>query len=516
MIESIDTRLSNKIKTREELKKILRKKNKKVILCHGCFDIVHPGHIRHLKYAKSKAEILIVSLTTDKFIAKGNFRPHIPENLRAENLASLEIVDYVILDNNKKPLNLIKFLKPNFFAKGFEYSKNDLPPATKEELRLVKSYGGNMIFTPGNVIYSSSELLKLNRPKILNERLIALMKIAKINFNDLLKTIHNFKKIKIHIIGDTIIDTFTETYMIGGQTKTPTISVLYKDKTNYLGGASIVAKHLSSAGSKVEFTTVIGDDLLGKKVAKELKELKIKSNLIIDKLRPTTEKNAIIANKYRLLKIDTVNNDPISLDIQKKIENFIKKSKSQNLIFSDFRHGIFNSNSISKFSSVSKKYKFRAADSQVASRWGNITDFKNFNLIIPNEREARFSLGDQDSTVRDLVLKLYDKTKTKNIILKMGNKGIFSFLGSKNKKNDFAFSTDSFTNNAIDPVGAGDALLAYSTLSLIASKSLTISSIIGSIAAACECEKDGNIPITSQEVIARIEQIQKNTKYIIE
>ena len=102
------------------------------------------------------------------------------------------------------------------------------------------------------------------------------------------------------------------------------------------------------------------------------------------------------------------------------------------------------------------------------------------------------------------------------LLLDLIDSSILSAISILSFKNDFAFSTDSFTNNAIDPVGAGDALLAYSTLSLIASKSLTISSIIGSIAAACECEKDGNIPITSQEVIARIGQIQKNTKYIIE
>ena len=90
---------SYKIKTKTELHKILKKKTNKKILCHGNFDVVHPGHIRHLLYAKSKADILVVSITPDKFIKKGIYRPHIPQNLRALNLAALEFIDYVIIDN---------------------------------------------------------------------------------------------------------------------------------------------------------------------------------------------------------------------------------------------------------------------------------------------------------------------------------------------------------------------------------------------------------------------------------
>jgi|GEM_PF-25172 len=92
-----------KIKTREELRAIIgpRPRVKKVIMCHGTFDLVHPGHIRHLIYAKSKADILVTSLTTDQHISKANFRPFVPEALRAMNLAALEIVDYVVI--RRKP-----------------------------------------------------------------------------------------------------------------------------------------------------------------------------------------------------------------------------------------------------------------------------------------------------------------------------------------------------------------------------------------------------------------------------
>ena len=122
MSEDFFLRYEYKVKKLEDLKKILnqKSKNKKIILCHGHFDVVHPGHIRHLSYAKSKADILIVSLTADKYVSKGIYRPHVPEYLRALNIAAFEMVDYVYIDNNSKPLKLIKNVKPDFFAKGFE------------------------------------------------------------------------------------------------------------------------------------------------------------------------------------------------------------------------------------------------------------------------------------------------------------------------------------------------------------------------------------------------------------
>lgn len=512
MKKKLEKNFLKKIYTLPKLIKLLEKKHKKQkkILCHGNFDVVHPGHVRHLIYAKSKADILIVSITADKFNQKGTYRPFVPENLRALNLATFEMVDYVTIDNNKTSINILNKLKPDFFAKGFEYSSNGLPKATKEEANTVKKFGGEMIFTPGDVIYSSTKLLRLSKPNIDNFRLSDLMKKNKITFDDLKKTLVKIKKIRVHVLGDTIIDTYTKTSLIGGYTKTPTPSVLYQGEINYTGGAAIVAKHLKKAGANVAFTTVLGNDNLKNFIIKEMKKFNIKLNFILDKNRPTTNKNSILSNNYNLLKIDKVDNQPISTNIIDKITKIISKDKSDIFIFSDFRHGIFNKTSIPIFSSSIKKDVFKVADSQVATRWGNITDFKNFDLITPNEKEARFSLADQDASISNLTLQLNDQARSKNLILKLGERGLFSM----GKTNPNGFALPSFLkNNLVDAVGAGDALLAYASLSLFTSKSVVISSIIGSVAAACECEKDGNIVISPDEVLERLEQIRDSSKY---
>ena len=513
MKKNFNNNYSKKISSLEKIKKILgkRPRKKKVILCHGNFDVVHPGHVRHLIYAKSKADLLIVSITADQYIQKGVYRPFVPENLRAQNLAAFEMVDYVIIDQNKTSIKILKNLKPDFYAKGFEYSSGELPPATQEESKVVEKYGGEMIFTPGDVVYSSTKLLNLSQPKIDNYKILDLMELNKISFNSLRDTLKKIKKLRVHVIGDTIIDTHTKTNLIGGYLKTPTPSVLYQETKDYTGGAAIVAKHLKKAGAKVCFTTILGNDKLKDFVIDEMKKSKIKLNFIVDKTRPTTNKNTIMATGYNLLKIDKVDNQPISGSILNRIKDVILKEKADIVIFSDFRHGIFNKSSIPILTSSIKRGTFKVADSQVATRWGNITDFKNFDLITPNEKEARFSLADQDASISGLTQQLDKKINSKNLILKLGERGLFG----QGKSNPNGFALPSFTKKIVDAVGAGDALLSYASLALAATKSVLIASILGSLAASCECEKDGNIVIDPDEVNKKLKKLEESVDYLV-
>ncbi len=506
---------SHKLIKIEDLIKNIGKfpRKKKTILCHGVFDVVHPGHVRHLTYAKSQADIMIVSCTGDKFIDKGIYRPHIPQKMRALNLAAFEMVDFVLIDENKKPLNLLKKLKPDYFAKGFEYTSKGLPAATQEEKSELDKFGGKLIFTPGDVVYSSTKFINSSPPNLDLDKLDLTMKTNKISFEDLLKTIQKIKGTSVHVVGDTIVDTYTKTNFIGGQTKTPTFSVLYDKEESFVGGAAIVALHMKAAGAKVKFTTIISSDKKGKFVKKELSKNKIQCNFFEEKNRPTTDKNTFMSTTYRLLKVDTLSNTPINEDTLSKIVNQIKKDKSNITVFSDFRHGIFNPNSIQKLLKAIPKRSFKTGDSQVASRWGNITEFKNFDLITPNEREARFSLADQDSTVGKLAGLLFEKTKCNNLILKLGPRGVFC-NGLKNKKMQPPFSVGVFTDNMLDAVGTGDALLAYSSLSLKVSNSLIIAAILGSFAAACACEVEGNVPVKIDKITNKIKEVQKKINYI--
>ena len=506
--------VSRKIKSANELREILgpRPRNQKVIMCHGTFDVVHPGHVRHLLYAKTKADILVASLTADEHIKKSNFRPYVPQDLRAINLAALEMVDYVIIDSESTPIRNLGIIEPDYFAKGYEYSAGQVHPKTQEEVDVLDSYGGEIIFTPGDIIYSSSALIELEQPSIAVEKLITLMDAESISFADLRSAVDRMKGIQVHVVGDTIVDSYTYCTMIGGMTKTPTMSVRFEKKVDFVGGAGIVAKHLCAAGAKVSFSTVLGNDEHQKFVLDDLGNFGVHCLPIIDETRPTTNKNAIIALDYRLLKVDSVDNRSISNRIVCQLQEQIAKIPTQVTIFCDFRHGIFNRETIPELTAAIPPSAYRVADSQVASRWGNILDFQDFDLITPNEREARFALGDQDSVIRPLALELHKKAKCKILILKCGQRGIITY---RNHGEDFRafFVLDSFADRVVDAVGAGDALLAYASLAHVVTGNDVIAAILGNIAAGVECERDGNWPVTPELVLKKIDKLETLVHY---
>ncbi len=515
MSVSLAERYAHKIKSRDALCAAVGPfpRDRSVIMCHGVFDLVHPGHLRHLLYAKSKADILVASLTCDAHINKASNRPFVPQQLRALNLAALEMVDYVIIDDNPTPLETLRLLQPDFYAKGYEYNADGLNPKTADELAVLQSYGGELLFTPGDIVYSSSALIEAAPPDLAVEKLLLLMEAEGIDFDTLRRTLDVFTGIKVHVVGDTIVDSLTYTTMIGGMTKTPTMSVRLDGREDFIGGAAIVAKHLKTAGAEVTFTTVLGDDALKDFVLRDLTEAGVELRPVIDRTRPTTNKNAIVCGDYRLLKLDTLDNRSISEWVLARFEEQIRSTPAQAVVFSDFRHGIFNRLTIPRLTGSIPDGCFRVADSQVASRWGNVLDFRGFDMLTPNEREARFSLADQDTGVRPLAARLFREAGAGLIILKLGDRGLLTCRSGNELDVRSFFVVDSFAGPIVDPVGAGDALLAYATLSMRATGSAVVASILGSVAAALECEANGNLPVTPQAVRSRIDALEQQARY---
>jgi len=185
------------------------------------------------------------------------------------------------------------------------------------------------------------------------------------------------------------------------------------------------------------------------------------------------------------------------------------------VVFSDFRHGIFNKGTIPAFIAAAPEKAFTVADSQVASRWGNILDFSGCDLLTPNEQEVRFAMADQDSVIRPLGSSFYDDAQCKLLMLKLGARGLLTFRSSfgDDERHSF-FSVDSLSRDVVvDPVGSGDALLAYATLAQVETGNVALASIVGSVAAGLECEFDGNVPVTPEMVFDRIEEFEKESDF---
>ena len=137
----------NKELTLNDLKNLKKNNNKKIIsLCHGAFDLMHMGHIKHLQNAKSESDILVVSLTADSYINKGPGRPVFNEKLRMESISALQCVDYVYISHCKTAIESIEALKPDFYVKGSDYinPEDDLSGNINKEISAVKKFGGNI------------------------------------------------------------------------------------------------------------------------------------------------------------------------------------------------------------------------------------------------------------------------------------------------------------------------------------------------------------------------------------
>ena len=183
-----------------------KKNKKKIVLCHGVFDLLHPGHIHHFNEAKKLGDILIVSLTADKFVSKGLRKPFFNQDLRLKSILSLKCVDYVLVSNYHTAENVIKKIKPHFYCKGQDYKKqsDDLSGNIKKEIKLVKKYGGQTIFTSG-ITFSSSQIIRNNfdtlDKKQKNEIIYLKKKFNIENINKILKKLQiylNREIMKIH------------------------------------------------------------------------------------------------------------------------------------------------------------------------------------------------------------------------------------------------------------------------------------------------------------------------------
>jgi bifunctional ADP-heptose synthase (sugar kinase/adenylyltransferase) len=222
-----------------------------------------------------------------------------------------------------------------------------------------------------------------------------------------------------------------------------------------------------------------------------------------------------MSDGYRLIRIDEVNNTSINSDQLEKITSKLRTSRADAIILSDFRHGLFNKSTIPQILKSVPRGTFKVADSQVASRWGNILDFPDCDLITPNEQEVRFALADQDTVIRPLGTDLMNKSGAKTLMLKLGSRGMLTFRTEKvaGARPTF-FAVDALVReNIIDTVGSGDALLAYSTIVQLKTKNEVLSSIIGTIAAGLACQKEGNVTISPAEIISFINKLEKLSEF---
>lgn len=471
-----------------------------IVLITGNFNVLHPGHIRLFKFAKNLGKKLIVGVFSDEIAGAA---VNSQQEFRIEAVASIGLIDEVVLINMSLP-DFIKELKPAIVVKGKEFENKFNP-----ELDILQTYGGQIIFSSGDVGYYSDneEPKSLSVPDLTKDIIQSYMQRHNITQKRLSKIVDDFTNKRVCVLGDIIIDEYIDCFPLGMSQEDPTLVVSPQEIKQYLGGAGIVASHASMLGAVVNLLSVTGHDKQRDFAATVLDEYNVNYSLAIDNTRSTTLKQRFRSHGKSLLRVSTLSQQAISTRLQELILSEFEKMASNfdAVIFSDFNYGCLPQNLVNKLISIAKENNaFIAADSQSSSQLGDISRFKGADLITPTEREARLSVKNSDDGLVVLADKVIAETNSKYILLKLGKDGMIAHHSGSGSIQPDTERLPALNFTPVDVSGAGDSVLITSTLALTAGATLWESSLLGSIAAYVQVGRVGNIPLTKTELLSAI------------
>ncbi len=507
--------MTDKIYSLKKLSELLRQNNfkkKKIVLCHGVFDLLHIGHIKHLEKAKNFGDKLVVTITADKFVNKGPGRPAFNENLRSEAIASIGVVDYVAINDSPTAETPIKYLRPNVYCKGKDYknSNDDITGEIKNEIKELKKNDGKIVFTE-ELTFSSSRLINRSTNFFSSHQKKKLSIIRKKNdFKSIKKTIDEFKNLKILTIGETIIDKYNFCEAIGKSGKEPILVLKDSYEEKYFGGVLSIAKNLANFSKNVSVLSMLGEKKNYLAEINKFLSKNIKKHFIFKKNSPTIVKKRYVdhVTGSKLFGIYNFNDDILNkqneTEFNKKIVNLIKKSDL--IIVSDYGHGLISEKSAKL---ICKHSKFLALNAQVNAAnigYHTIRNYNNFNTLIINEKEIRHEMRDKITDVKNLMKKLSNEKNIKNLIVTRGGKGSILY----NKFESKFFYCDGYATSITDKIGAGDTMLSLIAPCLKKNIDFDTSLLISSLAAAQSIENYGNkYSIKKLDILKTLENIFK-------
>lgn len=479
----------------EEIKE-LKKQGKKIVLCHGVFDLVHPGHIIHFQEAKKLGDVLVVSITAAEYVRKGPGRPYFDDEMRLRFLSAIEGIDYVMLSEGYTVDDIVEAVEPDLYVKGKEYAKaeEDITGKIDEEVALVRKHGGDVAYTDGQVFSST---------RLINNALPALPPDVK----DFMETFHQqytiqdikdyaekMQDLKVLVIGDAIVDEYIFCNVQGLMSKDMGYSARYNYTEQYMGGSLAVARHLASFNDNVTLMSVVGtekavhsrilDELSNKMrvdltYSEEFDTIVKRRYVTVNEKREEVDKIFAINNLPTPMVIDTETMDKFKANLREKIEGY------DAVILCDFGHGLIDGE-VMKI--IQEHAKFLALNCQTnSSNYGKnlITKYRRADVFALDQKELGLAFSEYQSSEEEQLLHLSEHLHTHGW-LTQGSQGATSVEAGKLK------SCPAFTLKVKDTIGAGDAFFALASLTVAAGAPIEIGTFMGNVAGALAANIMGN------------------------
>jgi len=471
------------------------------VFVSGNFNIVHPGHLRLLRTAKEYGDHLIVAVQSDRM---AGVAAHLPENLRLDGVQSQGIVDEAFIFDEPLPV-IINQLRPDVVVKGKEHEDQ-----CNVELAALAEYGGRLVFSSGETIFSAHDLIRKEfnaidyRSISLPIDYLARHSITKLRLIGLLNALAN---LKVCVIGDLIVDEYITCEPLGMSQEDPTIVVTPIDSTRFVGGAGIVAAHAAGLGANVRFLTVSGNDASRNFALEALTAAGVDAQLLVDNNRPTTLKQRYRSKGKSLLRVSHLHQGAISAGLQAQLLTELESAldEADLLVFSDFNYGCLPQPLVDQIVVMAKSRDvLLAADSQSSSQVGDISRFRGMDLVTPTEREARISTRNREDGLVVLSEQLRQQSVAKNVLLKLGEEGLLIHVGTGQGDDWLTDRVDALNSAPKDVAGAGDSLLITSAMVLACGASIWEAACLGSIAAAVQVGRVGNNPLRIEEFLQEL------------
>ncbi|MEM7503748.1 MAG: PfkB family carbohydrate kinase [Pseudomonadota bacterium] len=471
----------------------------RIAFVSGNFNVIHPGHLRLFEFAASCADVLVVGVHQDGY---GN--TILPAGLRLESVSGVSKIDHAFVLPGT-PEDFIRDLKPAVVVKGKEHEERFNP-----ELAAVDSYGGKLLFSSGDIRFSSLDLIarEFDEPGVGQiEKPTDYLARHQFELHELAPIVDDFRRLRVVVVGDLIVDEYITCDALGMSQEDPTLVVTPLKYDRFIGGAAIVAAHARGLGARVSYFGVTGVDETAEFAVKRMTEYGVDARFFADDSRPTTLKQRYRASDKTLLRVSHLRSHDISAELYAEMFEGLKEvlDGADVLMFSDFNYGCLPQGLVDQLvDHCTSRNIMMVADSQASSQLGDVSRFRGMQLVTPTEREARLATHDFSSGLVVLADSLRERAGVDNVIVTLAAEGIL--VHAPHSTTD-ALITDrlgAMNRAPKDVAGAGDSLLTCCSMALSVGASIWQAAYLGSIAAACQVSRVGNRPLEAGVLLEEI------------
>jgi rfaE bifunctional protein nucleotidyltransferase chain/domain len=470
----------------------LRGEQRRIVLCHGVFDLLHIGHIRHFQQARQFGDVLVVSLTPDRYVNKGANRPAFTERLRAEVVASLDCVDYVAINLWPSAVETIHTLRPHVFVKGSEFRNlNDTIGHVAREKDAIAAVGGCIMFTE-DITFSSSALINQYMsqfPEHVREYLGELGK--RFTPQQIREYLEAAAAKRVLVIGETIIDEYTYCDVIGKSGKEPVLAARYLTADRFGGGVLACANHVAGFCDHVDVLTFLGEESSQEAFVRNALKANVDATLLKKKGSPTIVKKRFVEQylAQKLFEVYEINDEPLRDEEDAEFCALLERMVPEYdlVVVADYGHGMLSPRAIKV---LCAKAKFVAVNTQ--SNAGNhgfnmISKYSRADYVCLAQREFALETRNQRLSPQEMVRHVAHKLSCPRIMMTQGKYGSLFFTAP-----DGFHQCPAFATQMVDRVGAGDAVLSVTSLCALAGAPAEVITFVGNVVGAEACTILGN------------------------